>query len=203
MISFKSTAKLIKPIDYEKQFILDQLFADQKMLETQIGKLRSIYPKASNAFIRHQTDLIIIKDNSFNVVMTYLVSLFEFNYDQEEIKKFKERLKTNFSDFDDAQLTDLVTKLIQKGLIFKYLADEFKIEISEQEVKDYLDRYYQSTNNPINEFLSNKEKFDEIKDVIFEEKITHWIINKFKVALSVENILKRNIPMNESDEKGN
>ncbi|MDE6646108.1 MAG: hypothetical protein K2J69_02245, partial [Malacoplasma sp.] len=52
-----------------------------------------------------------------------------------------------------------------------------------------------TTNNSVNEFLNNKERFDEIKDIILEEKITQWVISKFKIALTIQNILNRQVPL--------
>ncbi|BAC43995.1 hypothetical protein D8X55_04160 [Malacoplasma penetrans] len=198
MITFKSTAKQKFRIDYNKQFVIEQLFADPKMLDVHVEKIRSVYKDASDNFIRNQIDHIIIKENAFNEVMKYLVELFEFTYDETEVGSFRDKLKTTMTNLNDSQCEDLARKLIQKGLIFKVLARDNKLEVSDDDAKKYLEQYYKTTNNSINEFLNNNEKFDEIKDIILEEKITQWVISKFKISLTIQNILNRQVPVNEN-----
>ena len=197
MITFKSTAVKKTNIDYNKAFVIEQLFADPKVIEMHVGKLKEVYKGASDAFIRNQVDNIIIKENAFNSIMTYLVSCFEFKFDEEEIKSVQAKLKATMPQANDQQTADLASKLVQKGLVFNELEKENKIEVSDADAKSYLDQYYKTTNNSINQYLNNKEKFEEIKNIILEEKITQWVINKFKVSITIQNILNRNVPMNE------
>ena len=84
MITFKSSAKQKYQIDYSKHFVIEQLFADPKMLDVHVEKIKTVYKDASDNFIRNQIDHIIIKENAFNEVMKYLVGLFEFNFDESE-----------------------------------------------------------------------------------------------------------------------
>lgn len=198
MINFKSTVTKKTNIDYSKAFVIEQLFADPKMIENHVAKLREIYKNASEAFIRNQVDNIIVKENAFNQVMTYLVTCFEFKYDAVEISTIQARIKTQMTHLNDDQAKDLATKLIQKGLVFNVLAQENKLDVSDDDVKQYLDQYYQSTNNSINQYLNNPEKFNEIKNIILEEKITQWVISKFKISLTIQNILNRQVPMNDN-----
>lgn len=197
MITFKSTAVKKTNIDYNKAFVIEQLFADPKVIEMHVAKLKEVYKGASDAFIRNQVDNIIIKENAFNSIMTYLVSCFEFKFDEEEIKSVQAKLKATMPQANDHQTADLASKLVQKGLVFNELEKENKIEVSDADAKSYLDQYYKTTNNSINQYLNNKEKFEEIKNIILEEKITQWVINKFKVSITIQNILNRNVPMNE------
>ena len=197
MITFKSTAVKKTNIDYNKAFVIEQLFADPKVIEMHVAKLKEVYKGASDAFIRNQVDNIIIKENAFNSIMTYLVSCFEFKFDEEEIKSVQAKVKATMSQANDQQTADLASKLVQKGLVFNELEKENKIEVSDADAKSYLDQYYKTTNNSINQYLNNKEKFEEIKNIILEEKITQWVINKFKVSITIQNILNRNVPMNE------
>lgn len=203
MITFKSTAKQKFRIDYTKQFVIEQLFADPKMLDVHVEKIRSVYKDASDNFIRNQIDHIIIKENAFNEVMKYLVGLFDFNFDQEEVNSFRTKLKESMKNLNDAQSDDLAKKLIQKGLIFKVLAKDNKIEVTDEDAKNYLEQYYKTTNNSINEFLNNSQRFDEIKDIILEEKITQWVIGKFKISLTIQNILNRQVAVNENTPNNN
>lgn len=198
MINFKSTGTKKAAIDYNKAFVIEQLFADPKMIDVHVAKLKEVYKNASDNFIRNQVDNIIIKENAFNLVMNYLVSCFDFKYDQLEVNNIKNRLKTQMQNLNDAQLDDLAKKLIQKGIIFNVLAKENNLEVTDTDAKNYLEQYYKTTNNSINQYLNNQEKFAEIKSIILEEKITQWVINKFKISLTIQNILNRQVPLNDN-----
>lgn len=198
MINFKSTGTKKVAIDYNKAFVIEQLFADPKMIDVHVAKLKEVYKNASDNFIRNQVDNIIIKENAFNLVMNYLVSCFDFKYDQLEVNNIKNRLKTQMQNLNDAQLDDLAKKLIQKGIIFNVLAKENNLEVTDTDAKNYLEQYYKTTNNSINQYLNNQEKFAEIKSIILEEKITQWVINKFKISLTIQNILNRQVPLNDN-----
>lgn len=173
MIKFKSTATKLSPIDYNKNFIIEQLYADKNAIAEHTKRLKELYKNADNAFMAHQIDIIIIKENGFNMVMQYLVTLFDFKYDAVEVDLFKKNLKVTFPNMKDDQVEELAKKLIQKGLIFNYLSIENNVTLSDEETKNYLEQYYKSTNQSINEYLNDKSKFDEIKNIILEEKITN------------------------------
>lgn len=194
--AFKS--KLVKSgtIDFSKSFIIEQLFADPKMLEVHAQRLKSIYKNASDEFMRHQIDNIIIRENAFNLIMQYLVTLYKITFDESEVATFVTRLKPQFPDAKEDVVTNLAKKLITKGLIFEDLAIANNITMTDDQTKEYLENYYKNTNNSINEFLNNAEKFKEIKGIILEEKITQWLLDKFKVSLNIKNILNRKIPIN-------
>lgn len=199
MISFKSKLTKKSEIDYNKSFVLEQLYADPKMIEMHATKLKEVYKDASDNFIRHQVDNIIIKENAFNTVMSYLVTCFDFEYDNDEVKTLMERLKNQMPDSNEEQLNDIAKKLIQKGLIFNVLSNENNLNVSDDDVKSYLNQYYKSTNNSINQYLNDINKFNEIKNIVIEEKITQWVITKFKVSLTIQNILNRQIPIKETN----
>lgn len=199
MISFKSKLTKKSEIDYNKSFVLEQLYADPKMIEMHATKLKEVYKDASDNFIRHQVDNIIIKENAFNTVMSYLVTCFDFEYDNDEVKTLMERLKNQMPDSNKEQLNDIAKKLIQKGLIFNVLSNENNLNVSDDDVKSYLNQYYKSTNNSINQYLNDINKFNEIKNIVIEEKITQWVITKFKVSLTIQNILNRQIPIKETN----
>lgn len=191
MSKFKSKITKISNIDYKKTFHIEQLFADPKMLEMHAQRIKQLYPKATDDMVRHQIDQIIIKENSFNMIMQYVVSNFKVDIDKEEFEMFKKRFAQQFNESDDAKLNDISTKLITKGLVFEVIAKEKNIIIDDAQAKQYLDNFYKATNNSINEYLNNKEKFQEIKDVILEERITQFLIETFVVYLNVNVILNQ------------
>lgn len=172
MSKFKSKIQKISNIDYAKTFYIEQLFADPKMLEMHASRIKQIYPKASDDLIRSQIDQIIIKENTFNLIMQYIVSNFKIQFDQSEVNAFKTRFAQQFNESDQNKITDISEKLITKGLVFEVISAEKNIKVDDAQAKQYLDNYYKATNNSINEFLNNKDKFSEIKEIILEEKIT-------------------------------
>lgn len=192
---FKSTCKKISQIDYNKQFTITRLFADPQMIQIHRERLLKILPNPTETDLRKHVDSIIVKENVFNAIMEYIVTCFSFQLDKEEVQLFKTRFAQQFpQSFDDNVLTDIASKLISKGLVFQVLANENGIVVSDDEAKQYLDNYYKATNNSINEFLSNPEKFNEIKSVILEEKITQWLLGKFKVNLDLQQPEQNNQP---------
>lgn len=201
--SFKSKLVRIGTIDYSKSFIIEQLFADPKMLEVHAQRLKNIYKNASDEFMRHQIDNIIIRENAFNLIMQYLVTLYQITFDSTEVSVFVSKLKPQFPEAKDEMILDLAKKLITKGLVFEDLAQANQISITDDQAKEYLENYYKTTNNSINEFLNNPEKFKEIKGIILEERITQWLIDKFKVSLNIKNILNRQIPINNFNQNTN
>lgn len=199
-MNLKSKIIMKQKIDYSKEFVIEQLFADPRTIEMHVAKLKEVYKGASEPFIRSQIDNIIIKENAFNVVMTYLVTCFDFQYDGGEVNVIQERLRNQMQGASEEQLLDLAKKLIQKGLVFHILAQENGIDISDDDAKKYLDQYYKTTNNSINQYLNDQQKFAEIKAIILEEKITQWVITKFKISITIGNILNRQVPYNEQQQ---
>lgn len=191
MSRFKSTVKRLSKIDYKKTFHIEELFADAKMLEMHATKIKQMYPQAADEMIRNQIDQIIIKENSFNLIMQYVVENYKISFNKDELAEFKDRIKNNYPNEDDAKITEIAKKVITKGLVFEEIAKDKKIAISDDQTKEYLDNYYKATNNSINDFLQDKEKFEEIKNIILEEKITQWLIDQFKVYLNVKTIIRK------------
>lgn len=197
MFQFKSSAKLHTPIDFQKQFVIEKLYGDPKTIDEHSKKIKELHKDASPAFVAFQIDSIIIRENAFNLVMEYLVTLFDFFFDANEVANIMEALKQSMPNLDEKELTSYTHKTIQKGLIFNHLATAHNLTISDADAKQYLDHYYAATNNSIHEYLNNEQKFKEVKEVLFEEKVMQWIIFTFKISLSIKNILNRKAPKNE------
>lgn len=199
----KSKITKVGVIDYDKKFNLDQIFADNKALEVHIQRLKNVFKNPSDEFIRLQLDNIVMRENAFNAIMEYLATLFKIDFDQEDVNKFANQLKPQFPHLDEKAILEVSKKMITKALIFGQLAIENNIKINDDEAKQYLENYYKTTNNSINEFLNNQQKFEEIKSMILEEKITGWVIDKFKVYVDVKILLGRQVPVNNSQQPNN
>jgi FKBP-type peptidyl-prolyl cis-trans isomerase (trigger factor) len=69
--------------------------------------------------------------------------------------------------------------------IWSFLAKEWNITVSDEEVHTFLDEYYKNTNNSIREYKQDKEKFNKIKNDIELRKVIDAINNKFTVKLNL------------------
>ena len=190
MSMFKSKLQKKSEIDYNKQFTIDQLLADPKMLQIHAERLKAVYKDATDDFIRTQIDQIILKENAFNKIMQYLTSNFSFQIDATELDDFKKRFKAQFNETDETKLTELSKKLIMKGLVFEQIIAQNNLWVDDNQVKTYLDNYYKTTNQPINEYLNNKDKFEEIRNIILEEKTTQWLIQRFRVWIDLKTLVR-------------
>ena len=50
--------------------------------------------------------------------------------------------------------------------------------------KKSLDNYYQKTNSPIRDILNDKNKFESIRQIMLNERISIELLNRFKVKFN-------------------
>lgn len=186
----KSKIKNKKELDYNKKFIIKELFADPKIIDMHEKRLKSLLAnETSDEEIQKRINALVVKENVFNTIMEYVSSNFTYEIDSEELENVCKRFAKQFNmdlDKEKDRIKIISEKIIIKSLIFKEIAKEQKINVSDNEAKEYLEKYYKETNRPINELLKNEEKFNEIKEVILEEKITEWLLKSFKVEFNLE-----------------
>ncbi|MGL5640102.1 MAG: hypothetical protein ACRDCD_00365 [Mycoplasmoidaceae bacterium] len=186
----KSQIKQKNKIDYNKKFIIKELFADSKIIEMHEKRLKSLLTKeTTDEEIQKRINALVVKENAFNTIMEYVSSNFTYSIDKEELENVSKRFAKQFNmddDKDKDRLKVISEKIIIKSLIFKEIAKEQKISVSDNEAKEYLEKYYKETNRPINELLKSEEKFNEIKEIILEEKITDWLLKSFKIEFDLE-----------------
>jgi hemerythrin superfamily protein len=64
--------------------------------------------------------------------------------------------------------------------------------VSDQEVNDSLEQYYKFSNQSIRPYKEDKNKFEGIRNVMLEEKISNELIRRFsKIRLDHESIKKQ------------
>lgn len=186
----KSKIKQKNKIDYNKKFIIEELFADPKIVDMHEKRLKSLLTnETSNEEIQKRINSLVIKENAFNMIMEYVSNNFTYSIDQDELETVSTRFAKQFSmDLvkDKDRIKVISEKIIIKSLIFKEIAKEQKISVSNDEGKEYLEKYYKETNRPINELLKSEEKFNEIKEIILEEKITEFLLKSFKIEFNLE-----------------
>ncbi|MES3519050.1 MPN555 family protein chaperone [Mycoplasmoides gallisepticum] len=185
-----SKLKLIKPIDYSKEIKITQFFIDPAMMEQQRQRIKAALPKEMNDETMMQYELLqlSIKDNVFSAIMNYLAEHFEFEIDQAEVKKLIEQLKASgLGAQREELLANMADKIIKKGLMFDYLSEQWKVKVSDNEVKNMLDIYYEKTNQSIHDVLNDQQKFESVRSSIFEEKMVLKTISMFLIRFNMQN----------------
>lgn len=185
-----SKLKLIKPIDYSKEVKITQFFIDPAMMEQQRQRIKAALPKEMNDETMMQYELLqlSIKDNVFSAIMNYLAEHFEFEIDQAEVKKLIEQLKASgLGAQREELLANMADKIIKKGLMFDYLSEQWKVKVSDNEVKNMLDIYYEKTNQSIHDVLNDRQKFESVRSSIFEEKMVLKTISMFLIRFNMQN----------------
>lgn len=185
-----SKLKLIKPIDYSKEIKITQFFIDPAMMEQQRQRIKAALPKEMNDETMMQYELLqlSIKDNVFSAIMNYLAEHFEFEIDQAEVKKLMEQLKASgLGAQREELLANMADKIIRKGLMFDYLSEQWKVKVSDNEVKNMLDIYYEKTNQSIHDVLNDQQKFESVRSSIFEEKMVLKTISMFLIRFNMQN----------------
>lgn len=183
-MEMKSKITLKKPIDWTRKIIISDVSIHPKVFEEHKKRVETVFSHLSEELKNQQLNNIILRDNIFNKAMDFLVQDYEFEIDNEEKEKFKENLKVSLKQEDESVLNEISEKLIKKILIFSDIQKENNIAISDDELISILNNYYEQTNQPIRDFMEDKEKFEHAKNSLLEEKTTAFIIEKFPRDLS-------------------
>jgi hypothetical protein len=124
MAELKSTIKQLTPINTDKEIVITTLRADRKMVEMHAKRLNELFKNETQQQINMKLQNIIARENVFNAIMEETVRNFETTFDEDELKTLKERLKTQFPQQNDHNLTEIAKKIIIKTLIFRELAKQ-------------------------------------------------------------------------------
>ena len=208
-MELKSTCTLKDKLNYDEVTIVKQLMVTREALALHQKRLQEIFKKDTPEQIQRKVMDIVMRDNAFaNIMQNVVEKAFTFNISDDDINhmietakkdiernrdeaynKASEEEKAKFTKLEDHpyfKLTDEQRRnyaigMIKKELIFKELAKLWDIFVTDDEVKDRLDRFYKSTNVSIRDYLSNKERFESVRQMILAEKITKEVLNRFKV----------------------
>ena len=188
----KSTIKKIATINTNKEETIKSLRVDRQIVEMHLKRLTELFKTDTPEQIGQKLQNIIMRDNLFNVIMEEVVRNFEVTYDPEEVKTIAQRLTSQFPGKKEDVITEIAKKVITKSLVFQELAKEWNISISDQEVDDSLQQYYKFSNQSIRPYKEDKAKFEEIRNVMLEEKIVNELLHRFsKIRLDHESIKKQ------------
>ncbi len=213
MNKLNSKIKMLKKLDYTKIYEINKLYADKNTLEMHQQKLKEILKNPTKEDLDKQVFNLVVKDNSINVILQDIITnSFEFEIDNKDIEDYKTRIIANMQkaynqnknenllkQINDVNfINNLTNSSIKHDLVFSKLGELWDIEVTDQEVKNALDIYYKKTNLSIRDYINDKEKFDAIRMIIFNEKINNELIHRFHIKL---NLPKPNNP--EAQEKKN
>lgn len=190
---FKSTLKKIKDFDFSKELVISKLQASKEMVDFHHDRMKKSFPDMKEQEIWQKINNIVIRDNVFNAAMKEIVSCYEFSLDEKEIKNIVENIRKSSPSFEKARdevLHLMAQRALEKELVFRDLQKIWKIEVSDKEVKEILQKMYEQTNYPIRDIINDEKKINNLKAPVLEQKTADAIIGKFKWKLDKEAIMK-------------
>lgn len=197
MPQLKSTCRRVKEFDFGGEVVIDRLSAAKEMVDFHHDRMKKSFPEMKEQEIWQKINNIVIRDNVFNAAMKKIVSCYEFKIDSEDIKLVVNNIKKSNPAFEKAReevLNIMAQRAIEKELIFQDVQKLWKIEVSDQEVKDVLQKMYETTNYPIRDLMNDPKKLEGLKAPILEQKTADVIISKIKWKLDHEAIRKNATP---------
>ena len=94
----KSKIKQKNKIDYNKKFIIEELFADPKIVDMHEKRLKSLLTnETSNEEIQKRINSLVIKENAFNTIMEYVSNNFTYSIDEDELETVSTRFAKQFN----------------------------------------------------------------------------------------------------------
>lgn len=196
MEKLKSKIKRNSEIDYNQEFEITQLHADKAFIEYQKSKFKEIMPNASETEIEKQIANLVARNNSVDLIIDGIYKYFDITIDDDDVKAFADRIKNNVLNdkqgnisndtmkkmvADDKTLQNIAVSTLKRNLLFNELATLWDIRITDEDVKKSLDNYYQKTNMPIRDILNDKNKFESVRQIMLNERISVELLRRFKV----------------------
>ncbi|MBQ2349519.1 MAG: hypothetical protein II392_01755 [Mycoplasma sp.] len=196
MEKLKSKIKRNSEIDYNQEFEITQLHADKAFIEYQKSKFKEIMPNASETEIEKQITNLVARNNSVDLIIDGIYKYFDITIDDGDVKAFADRIKNNVLNdkqgnisndtmkkmvADDKTLQNIAVSTLKRNLLFNELATLWDIRITDEDVKKSLDNYYQKTNMPIRDILNDKNKFESVRQIMLNERISIELLRRFKV----------------------
>lgn len=196
MNKLKSKIKRNSEIDYNQEFEITQLHADKGFIDYQKGKFKELMPNASETEIEKQVTNLIARNNSVDLIIDGIYKYFDIVIDDDDVKAFAERIKNNVLNdkegnisnstmkemvSNDKVLQNIAVSTLKRNLLFNELATLWDIRITDTDVKQSLDSYYQKTNMPIRDILNDKNKFESVRQIMLNERIGIELLRRFKV----------------------
>lgn len=178
-MKLKSKISKKKPIDFDKLILIEELRADQNIVNQQRAKLSELYKNVDPKVIEQQLINLVVRDNMLNTIIQYLSEQYTIKVEQQDLDSYFKKFKTALPNLSDEILEEISRKAIIRRLIYDDLALQWALETSDNEAKTAIQNYYQQTNQPVRELLDDKQKFADIKTILTDEKISNELLKRF------------------------
>lgn len=186
-----SKIEKISDINYGEEIIISEIKSDPQYLEMHKERVKALNPNSSDDEIQKIIFNLLLKENAFNAVMDNISKKFKYKISKTDLDSIKSQViehnkeSKEFQARSDEWFEEISKRIIIKSLIFAEIAKENNISITDEETNEYLKKYEEATKNSINVFTEDKQKFEGIKNLIFEEKVTNWLLNKFDIKFNI------------------
>ena len=184
-------SKIIKKlsINFEKEILVDQVLIDKEIVNMHQKRLSELYKDLpeKERIVKMDNALrdVILKDNFFNKIMEFIVPYYEFEIDPEEVKTQTESLRKNFPERDQNVLDQIAERSIQKKLIFNDLEKQFKLTLTPEEIDKNLTYSADQLGQNLEEIKKDQERFNVLKELLQEEYIIAFLLNKFPLRVNL------------------
>lgn len=178
-MKLKSKISKKKPIDFDKLILIEELRADQNIVNQQRAKLSELYKNVDPKVIEQQLINLVVRDNMLNTIIQYLSEQYTIKVEQQDLDSYFKKFKTALPNLSDEILEEISRKAIIRRLIYDDLSAQWALETSDNEAKTAIQNYYQQTNQPVRELLDDKQKFADIKTILTDEKISNELLKRF------------------------
>ena len=193
-VEVNSSIKKIKEPDFSKEVVIDRLIADKQAIDFHFNRMKKEFgDKLSDEEIRKRIHNMVVRDNIFNASMHIIVPCYEIKIDPKDLQALIDsfiKADPRLGSAPYEYVKTMATRMMEKEMLFAVLAKEWKIEVSDKELRDSLDEYYKQTNKPIREILADEKRMEAVRRTILEQKIANAICNKLKFKMDNEAIIK-------------
>ena len=179
MSVLKSKITNKRDIDWKRTIYISDLKIDPQVLEMHKQRINTVFANLPEEARNQQLHNIVLRDNLFSKAMDILVEYYDIDIDNDDVEEFKKGILATFGPEKEQYADEIARKLIIKALIFDDLQKTYDIKITDQELVGILQDYYEQTNQPIRDFMQDKQRFESAKATLLEEKTTAFIIEKF------------------------
>lgn len=184
------SSRIIKKenIDFNKKIEITSL-PNPAIVNSHLKRIKEIYPNKSDNEINTMLNNVVFRDVAFSTIMDYIVTLFDFEFDQVDIDRiialpwFQEQVKMmqqNDTNVDKKLIEyEAAKQEIRKVLLFDELINILDINFSDEEFDILINNYYEDTNLSIREWKKNPEAREGAKRTLLNEKLVNKLIQVF------------------------
>ena len=190
----KSQIEKKNNIDFDVKLKVTQEQISPEHIRIRTMQLMNVLPDTmTKKEIEQRVNSIISRELAHNVIMDYLSKQYTYKISESELKQIQERVKADIinsekrnnpnAKFDekviDTNSRTIASRIIIKTLIYDLIAKENNIEVSDEELNNTIENYKKETGQPA-DVLSSEQAKEETRMMIKENKVTSFLLSKFK-----------------------